>query len=410
MSDNYRTSVGLSLGTTSVSIAVLHQHNEDQPEIMAFDRVSCRFLRDGIIVNLEALQDAVNLCKKNIQCVLKASFSNTTINLCGVPLKQEDWESSLVFKRKREITRRHLSALQINHCHANDDSLQLIHNTPVSYTLDAQSGIASPIGMAGKELKAHLQQIYAPAKTVECVLHALNRCGFTITNILVDPLASAESLLTNDERDMGIWILDIGGRVMQLARIKGKRADIIPYVMPGSDLVNSDIAIGLHTTIKDAERIKIEHGRALTELASNDINVQIPPLGGGPVQNPITQHRLAEIIKPRMEELLELAARTISDFSGTDQESWGIVLTGGGSVLPGTQELAESILGLRVIKGHLRNVSTALDLPPVPLCASPVGLALHGLKGRTRSAWTKSGNSFIKHSFKNIIKWFGGGS
>jgi cell division protein FtsA len=408
MSDRYKTSIGLSLGTTSISIAVVHQRPGELPEVMAFDRVPCRFLRDGVIVNLEALRDAVNVCRKNILCVLKTSFSNTTINLCGVHLKQENRVSSLEFKRKREITKRHLSALHQNPSHPEDDSWRLIHNIPVSYTLDSQTGLASPVGMVGKTLQAHVRQIYAPAATVECVLHALSRCGFGISGILVDPLGAAESLITDDEREMGIWILDMGGRVIQLAHLKSKDVFILPSIMPGGDSVDSDIAILLNTTIKDAEKIKIDHGRALTELASNDTKVHIPPLGGGPVQNPTTQHRLAEIIKSRTEELFELASQSISEHSGTERISQGIVLTGGGSMLPGTREIATKYLGLPVIKGHLRHVSTAFDLPAIPLCASAVGLALYGLKCQSKSVWKNNKNSTFTQLFRNIIKWFGG--
>jgi cell division protein FtsA len=409
MAEVIRKSVGLSLGTTSISMAVIHQRHGDQPEIMAFDRVPCRFLRDGMIVNLEALQDAISSCRNNIACLVKTSFCDTSVNLCGVPLRTETGTLTLELKKKTEIKKKHLSDTLLSRPFIEDESWRLIYHHPGEYDLDNQTKLASPIGLAGKTLSVHIQQIFAPATTVDNILHSINRCGFRISHIVTDPLSSFESLVTDDEREMGIWLLDMGGRVMQTAYLFGRDTFIIPPIQLGGDTVTSDIAIGLNTTFKDAERIKIEHGCALPELASDDVKVHIPPLGGGRSSNPTSQHRLAEIIKSRMEELLEMAAGVMADYAAdTGYVSPGIILTGGGSMLPGTLELATKHLGMPVIKGHLRNVTGLTDIAPVPLCASAIGLALYGLRNKPEIVWNRSGRSPCKRIMKHVVRWLGG--
>lgn len=409
MAEPIRKSVGLSLGSTSISIAVVHQRPGEQPEIVAFDRISCRFLRDGMIVNLEALQDAVSECRKNISFLVKASFYDVSINLCGVPLKTITSSLTHEMKKKTEVKKKHLSTSFLSQPFLEDDAWQLIHYRPISYDLDSQTNLSSPIGMAGKTLSVQMQQLFAPKTTVENIVHAINRCGFRISHIVTDPLSSSEAIVTKDELEMGIWLLDIGGNVIQTAFLTGKEVHVLPPLQLGGDTVTNDIAVGLKTTIKDAERIKIEYGYALPELVTNEMQIQIPPLGGGRADNPISQHRLSEIIKSRMEELLEMVAVTMNSFDPpANQISSGVVLTGGGSLLPGTLELASKHLRMPIIKGHLRDVTGLTDIAPVPLSASAIGLALYALRHEADIDWDISGTSTYKKFMQNVIRWLGG--
>ncbi len=164
----------------------------------------------------------------------------------------------------------------------------------------------------------------------------------------------------------------------------------------------------MNTTIKDAEQIKIEFGRALPDLASDDLMVHIPPLGGGRSDNPTSQHRLAEIIKSRMEEILEMVAVSISNETDHSDLSSSLVLTGGGSSLPGTIELAGKYLGMQIIDGHLRNVAGLTDIAPVPLCASAIGLALYGLRKQPDIRWDMPGQSRIGQISRKLLTWLGG--
>jgi len=408
VAEGLRKSVGISLGTTGLSIAVLHQTGDETPELLAFDRVPCRFLRDGMIVNLETLQDAISTCRTNLASLVKTSFHNTTVNLCGLSLRVESGVSSIDLKRKSEIKRKHLSQVHLSRSFVEDENLKLIHLFPHSYDLDCQTNLASPIGMVGKSLSAHMQQVYAPTMVTDNILHAMNRCGFTVSHFVADPLSACESLITPDEREMGMWIMDIGGSVIQTAFVKGKEVKLMPPVQIGGDTVTSDIAIGLNTTIKDAESIKLEYGCALPELASDDLKVHIPPLGGGRANNPTSQHRLAEIIKSRMEEMLEMVAGCIHDQDNHDHLSASIVVTGGGSLLPGTIELATKYMGMPIIEGHLRDLAGLTDIAPVPLCAAAVGLGLYGLRNPNEIKWMMPGQSLFQQFTRKTISWLGG--
>lgn len=408
MAEDTRKSIGLSLGTSGVSIAVLHQHASETPEILAFHRVPARYLRSGMIVNLEALQDAVSECRRNISSLIRSPLRSATVNLCGVDLRSEEGISTIEFKRPTEIRRKHLPDVHLASRLTDDPAWRLVHIFPDSYQVDDQSHLTSPIGMLGKKLSVQLQQISASALTLNNILHAISRCGFRVTHLVADPLGAFEALVTKEEQEMGLWILDIGGSVIQMAYVKGRSITVTAPLPIGGDTVTSDIAFGLNTTIRDAEQIKIEYGRALPELASNDRMVHIPPVGGGRSENPTSQHRLAEIIKSRMEEMLELVAEIVSGRPEAGNLAGNLVLTGGGALLPGTIDLASKYLGMPVIEGHLRNVTGLIDIAPVSLCATAVGLALYGLRKEKEFDWEIPGQSRYQHAVRKMVTWFGG--
>ena len=408
MAEDTRKSIGLSLGTSGVSIAVLHQHGSETPEILAFHRVPARYLRSGMIVNLEALQDAVSDCRRNISSLIRSPLRSAAVNLCGVELRTDEGISAMEFKRPTEIRRKHLPEVHVASRLNDDPAWRLVHIFPASYQVDDQSHLTSPVGMLGKNFSVELQQVSVSSLALNNMLHAMSRCGFRVTHLVADPLGAFEALVTSEEREMGLWILDIGGSVIQMAFVKGRFITLPPPLPIGGDSVTSDIALGLNTTIRDAEQIKIEYGRALPELASNDRMVHIPPVGGGRSENPTSQHRLAEIIKSRMEEMLELVAEVVNGRPEARNLAGNLVLTGGGVLLPGTIELASKYLGMPVFEGHLRNVSGLTDIAPVSLCASAVGLALYGLRKEREFDWEVPGQSRYRHFVRKMVTWFGG--
>lgn len=408
MAEKRHRSIGLALGTSGVSLAVVQNVPDETPELIAFESVKCRYLRDGMIVNLEALTDAISTCRNSIQSLVKTSTANVSVNMCGVRLRSELGTTDYTLKRKREIKRKHLKEIHQARLLADESEWALVHNLPESYGLDNQNGLMSPVGMIGQRLSAAVQQMYAPQTAIENLLYAMKKCRLSVDNIVTDPLSCAEALITDDEREMGICVLDIGGSVIQMAAILGRQIRIPPPLFIGGDLVTSDIAIGLNTTIKDAERIKIEHGCALSMMASNDRKIHIPPLGGGQTDNPTTQHRLAEIIQSRMEEIFEMVRSSFQQMELPDHFASGVIITGGGSLLSGTAELAEKYLGIPVIDGNLRNISGLTDIAPVPLSATAVGLALYGLRYPRELVWTASGQWRFISLTRSAFSWLGG--
>jgi len=213
MADARNRSIGLALGTNSVSMAVVQNHPGDHPELIAFESQKCRYLRDGLIVNLEALTNAIGKCRHNIQSLVKSNFQTVTVNLCGVQLRNEHGTTTFELKRKKEINRKHLQQIHQVRLIEDDSEWMLLHNFPESYALNNQSSLMSPIGMVGQELSAEVQQMYAPRSAIENLLYALGKSKLSVANIVADPLSSAEALITDDERELGICILDIGGSV-----------------------------------------------------------------------------------------------------------------------------------------------------------------------------------------------------
>ncbi len=408
MAESIRVSAGMDLGSTHLSMAVVQQRNDNLPELLGFGTESRRFLRNGKVVNLESMQMAVNECLKQIQKLAKKSPCSVTVNLPVVETRSESGHVSIDISKRREIKRQDMIDVQYSKTLIESEDWTLIHVFPEEYAVDEQGGLSSPVGMNGKTVHANIQQLFAPTQLVDNIIHSILKSKLQIEHLVIEPIPVCEALITPDELHLGIWLIDIGGEVTHMAGIHDNRITILPSLAIGGCSVTSDIAIGLRTTIRDAERIKVQYGTALSELASTEGTIEIPPLGGGKSGEKISPHMLTQIIQPRMEEIFEMVAERFHNTFSADDYSGGIILSGGGSLLKGTNELAEKYLQLPIIKSNLRDI-TGLVVPyPAPLTASAIGLALYGLRYPKVKKWGNAGTNPLTRFMKIIFSWFGG--
>jgi len=284
-----------------------------------------------------------------------------------------------------------------------------IHTFPEEYFIDEQGGIRSPHGMIGMELGVRVHQIYAPAKTVESIIHSVQKCKLRPKTMVVDSLAPAEALLTDDERELGALIIDLGGTHSTIAAIKNNRYVILPHLHQGGDLITSDIAIGLRTSIKQAEQIKVYHGIALPEFASSEKEIEILPLGSDNLKKSVTSQLLSEIIRHRVEEIFELISEMMLEKFDRNDYPAGVILTGGPSLMTGVKEIAEKYLKMPVMLGSLRGIEGLTELAPDARTASAVGLALYGLRHPHSWMLKQNGTSPFKHFANRLTGLVRGG-
>jgi cell division protein FtsA len=409
MAELTRIAAGLDLGSTKVAMAVVQQEGRREPQILGYAQSPCRFLRQGIVINLEALVAAVGNCLDQLHSLCRIPIQEVMVNLPPGNLKSDTQELSIEFKKKREITQKDIVQIYDSARNQSPEDWKVVHIFPDEFVVDDQRGIASPLGMVGSRLGARIMHISAPTLTMDNLCHSVRKCKFRINHIVLDTLAGIESLVTADERELGVWIVDIGGAYTQMAAIRGNSFVLLPTLNLGGDQVTSDIAIGIRTPIRDAERIKIDHGSAFSQLADDKTRIEILPLGGGQTKRYITGQLLAEIIQPRIDEIFDMVAKTFQSVLAKEPFSAGVFLLGGGSLLPGTVEVAEKHFQMPVIKGNLRYVTGLSDLAPESVSATAIGLALYGLRYPPARIWGQSHGNSIFTRVRSLINWIGGG-
>ncbi|RMG85063.1 MAG: cell division protein FtsA, partial [Candidatus Dadabacteria bacterium] len=248
------------------------------------------------------------------------------------------------------------------------------------YIVDDQDGIRDPLGMSGVRLEARVHIVTGAVTSAQNIVKCCNRAGLQVADIVLEPLASAEAVLTEDEREIGVALVDMGGGTTDILVVSQGAVRHSSVLALGGAHVTNDIAVGLRTPVADAEKIKRRHGCALASLVGKDETLEVPSVGG---RRPRMMGRktLAEIVEPRMEELLTLVHNDLQQANMEDRLASGLVLTGGGSLLEGTVEMAEQIFGgVPVRRGFPLQPETLPDGLRDPAFATSVGLVLHAAR------------------------------
>jgi cell division protein FtsA len=265
---------------------------------------------------------------------------------------------------------------------------EILHVIPQEYIVDDQDGIRDPVGMSGVRLEAEVHIITGAASACRNIVRAAEKAGLVVDELVLEPLASAQAVLTADEREMGVALLDIGGGTTDVAVFFEGAIRHTAVIGLGGANVTNDLAIGLRTPVERAERLKLEFGCALASMVRPDETVCVPSIGPGRPDRDISRHMLAMMIEPRVEEILAHASKEVRKHHATDLLGAGVVLTGGASALPGMAELAaqvfEAYARYGIPKGFVGSTETVSD----PRYATGVGLAMHAyeIDGRPGSA------------------------
>src|SRR6185295_16497179 len=277
---------------------------------------------------------------------------------------------------------------------------QILHVLPREYIVDNQDGIRDPIGMAGVRLQSRVNLITAATSCVQNVIRCAERCGLTVADVVLEPLASAEAVLSEDEKEIGVAVIDIGGGTTDLLLyVDGgiAHASVIPV---GGNNVTADISAGLRTPMGEAERIKRNFGCALGRMVGDEEEIEVPGVGGHAPRK-AARRVLSDIIEPRVEEIFAVLRKRIEDTGLLEQLSAGVVLTGGAVLLDGMTEFAEEILGMPVRLGLPVGVRGITQLVAGPQFATGVGLVQYGAtalaQARERSV---ASTKMVRHELK----------
>jgi len=340
-------------------------------------------LKKGVVVNIDATVQSIEKAIEEAEHMAGCEITTVYAGIAGGHIKGLNSHGTVAVK-DREVRDGDLSrVIESAKAVAIPMDREIIHVLPQEYIVDEQDGIREPLGMAGVRLEAKVHIVTAAVSSAQNIVKVCNRCGLQVADIVLEPLAAAESVLHDDERELGVALIDIGGGTTDVA-IFNDGAIVHSAVLPlGGNHITNDIAVGLRTPLDSAEKIKQRSGVALASLVNPDDTIEVPSVGGRQPRQ-IARQVLCDIIMPRVEEILEHVRREIVKSGHAELLASGLVLTGGAVNLEGTVELAEEVLGLPARRGVPRGIGGLVDVVKSPAYATGVGLVLYGARRKVR--------------------------
>lgn len=404
--------VGLDIGTSKVVAIVAAPildagPNDNKLEIIGIGSHPARGMKKGVVVNIESTVQSIQRAIEEAELMAGCQIHSVFAGIAGSHIRSLNSHGTVAI-RDKEVTQgdldRVLDAARAVHFPGDQ---QLLHVLPQEYIIDNQEGIREPIGMSGVRLEAKVHLITGAVSAAQNITKCIERCGLVVDGIILEQMASSYAVLEQDEKELGVCLVDIGGGTTDIAVfIDGaiRHTAVIPIA---GDQVTNDIAVALRTPTQYAEEIKIKYACALTQLAREDETIEVPSVGDRPPRQ-LARQTLAEVVEPRYEELLMLVQAELRRSGFEEMLAAGVVLTGGSSKMEGAIELAEEVFHLPVRLGVPQHVGGLVEVVRNPIHATGVGLLLFG----NEQVSTGHSESVISDGFKGMLarmkSWFQG--
>jgi cell division protein FtsA len=391
--------VGLDIGSTK-TCALIAEVETDQAKFLALGAAESKGLRKGLIVNLDSTVSSIRRAVEEAEGVANVPVESAVVGVAGSHVRGVNSRGGVTLgHRARDIERDDVRrAIDAARNISLPDDREVLHVLPHEFIVDAQDGIRDAIGMVGQRLEANVHLVTSSIAATQNLVTAANRAGIVINDTVLEPLASAEACLTQDERELGCCLLDIGGGTTELIVYGAGVVRHTSAVPVGGDHFTNDLAVGLRTPIPEAERIKRHHGCASTSLLREDRAIEIASVGDRPPRT-IFSRMLTDIIEPRAMELLALIRDDLQRSGLTSQIPAGFVLAGGGSRLRGLVELAEQTFHLPVRIAEPKGLADLPEQVAQPEYATVVGLVMYGAKTRRNTPQRANFVSKLKSMF-----------
>ncbi len=407
MSKNRETKnliVALDIGTSKIVTIVAEIKPEGMLEVIGVGMHESSGMRKGMVINIDAavaaIQRALGDAELMADCKIREIFTGIagshihSYNANGmVKVKNDEVEQADIDRVIEAASSRSLPGGQ-----------KILHILEQEFSIDGQSGIKKPLGMSGKRLDVEVHIVSGAVAAVQNIIKCVHRCGLEMGEMILQPLASSKAVLSDDERDLGVCLVDIGGGTTDVAIFTGGAIRHTAVIPIAGDQITNDIAMALRTPTKDAEDIKIKYGCALRQMA-DDGQIEVPGVGErGPRM--LSRQTLAEVIEPRVEELYSLVQAELRRSGFEDLLSSGIVITGGSSAMQGMVELGEEIFHMPVRMGLPRYVGGLSDVVRTPRFSTGVGLLLYGLEQHQRRQEARRHSGSFKDVLGRMKAWF----
>ena len=396
--------VGLDIGTTKIC-AIVGNLTDEGLDIVGIGTSPSKGLRKGVVINIESTVEAIRKAIQEAELMAGCEIKTVFAGIAGGHIKGFNSQGVIAIKNREvnsEDVRRVIDAAKAI---AIPMDREVIHILPQEFIIDDQDGIKEPLGMSGVRLEAKVHIVTGAVASAQNIIKSCNRAGVDVADIVLEQLASSEAVLSTDEKELGVALVDIGGGTTDIAIFVDGAIKHTAVLSLGGNHLTNDIAVGLRTPMGDAEKIKQNYGCCLTSMVGKDETIEVPSVGGREARV-LSRQLLAEILEPRVEEIFSLVNREIVKSGFEDLIAGGVVITGGTSILPGMPELAEQIFNLPVRRGVPRDIGGLTDVVNSPIYATGVGLVKYGSRNlQTRNFSIGQENMFDK-IVRRMKEWF----
>jgi len=403
--DDKRLIVGLDIGTSKIVAIIGELDGNNAVQVLGMGTHRARGLKKGVVVNIEStvqsIQQAVDEAEQMAGCQIHSVFTG----IAGSHIRSLN-SNGVTAIRDKEVRPDDIErVMDAARAVAIPADQKILHILPQEFTIDGQEGIREPIGMSGVRLEAKVHMVTGAVSAAQNIVKCVRRCGLEVDDVILQQLASSRAVLTEDERDLGVCLVDIGGGTTDIAVFTNGAISHTAVIPIAGDQVTNDIAVALRTPTQHAEEIKIQHACCLTQLAQDDDTIEVPSVGERAPRR-LSRRTLAEVVEPRFEELFSLIQTELQRSGFESLIAAGIVLTGGSSQMQGAVELAEEIFHAPVRRGQPGAV-TGSDQVCNPAYSTAVGLLLFGNENRALKL-SQSLNAGNKGLLARMKRWFQG--
>ncbi len=399
--------VALDIGTSKIVTLVAEITAEDTLNLIGMGSHPSRGLKKGVVVNIDSTVNAIQRSLEEAELMADAKIKEVVTGIAGSHIKSFNSHGMVAIKDKEvaqyDIDRVIETARAVN----IPMEQQVLHILEQEFIIDGQGGVRQPLGMSGMRLEVKVHIVTGAVSAAQNIMKCVRRCGLEVSDLMLQPLASADAVLLEDERDLGVCLVDIGGGTTDIAVFTDgaiKHTSVIPIA---GDQITNDIAMALRTPTKDAEELKIAHGVALRQLASSTEMIEVPGVGDrGPRE--LSRQTLAEVIEPRVEELYSLIQRELRSSGLEELLSSGIVITGGSALMKGMVELGEEVFHMPVRVGVPNYQGALAEVVRNPRYSTGVGLLMAGLEDMKRERHARIQGAGFKEMLEKMKSWFKG--
>lgn len=399
--------VGLDIGTSKVVAIVGEITPDDEVEVIGIGSSRSRGLKKGVVVNIESTVQSIQRSIEEAELMAGCEIHSVFTGIAGSHIRSLN-SHGIVAIRDNEVSIGDVDrVIDAAKAVAIPADQKILHILPQEFIIDNQEGVKEPIGMSGVRLEAKVHMVTGAVSAAQNIIKCVRRCGLEVDDIILEQLASSYSVLTDDEKDLGVCMVDIGGGTTDIAVFTEGAIHHTAVIPIAGDQVTNDIAVALRTPTQHAEDIKVQYACALTQLANAEESIEVPSVGDRPSRR-LARQTLAEVVEPRYEELFTLVQAELRRSGFEDLIAAGIVLTGGSSKMEGAIELAEEIFHMPVRVGLPQYVSGLSDVVKNPIYATGVGLLLFGRKHTQDAIPHYRLDSGVQGVWERMKSWFQG--
>lgn len=399
--------VGLDIGTSKVVAIVGEVTEEGTLEVIGIGSSPSRGLKRGVVVNIESTVRSIQRAVEEAELMAGCEINTVYTGIAGSHVRSLN-SHGIVAIRDKEVSGGDVDrVIDAARAVAIPADQKILHILPQEFVIDHQEGIREPIGMSGVRLEAKVHIVTGADSAAQNIVKCVQRCGLQVEDIVLEQLASSFSVLTEDEKDLGICLADVGGGTTDIAVFSGGAIQHTAVIPIAGNQVTNDIAISMRTPTQYAEEIKIKYACALSQLANPDETIEVPSVGERPPRR-LARQTLAEIVEPRYEELFRLIQEELRRSGFEELIAAGVVLTGGSSKMEGAVELAEEVFHMPVRLGMPQFVDGLSEVVRNPIHATGVGLLLYGRENLTRRITEVPLGGGAKEILSRMKAWFQG--